>query len=141
MSIQCVVGTGDLPLTFTWLKDSVPIQPATSFSSSSSSLSSASSLSPILATISSLSNNIDNAIDKNHRTNGKLIGSIQSFIDHENRITIRQNDEFTSALSISSITRSQGGEYKCIVENDADKTFRSDILRVNGKFLNSNRKY
>lgn len=25
-SIQCVVGTGDLPLTFTWLKDGIPIK-------------------------------------------------------------------------------------------------------------------
>lgn len=81
------------------------------------------------------SKGVDNAIDKNQRANGKATASIQSYTDPENRITIRQNDEFTSALSISSITRSQGGEYKCIVENDADKTFRSDVLRVNGKWF------
>lgn len=48
-------------------------------------------------------------------------------------ITIRQNDEFSSALSINSLQPNQGGTYKCIVENDAAKEMHSALLRVNGK--------
>lgn len=48
-------------------------------------------------------------------------------------IMIRQNDEFSSALSINSLQPNQGGTYKCIVENDAAKETLSAVLRVNGK--------
>lgn len=94
VSVQCVVGTGDLPLTFRWLRDDVTI--------------------------------IQSNIDKNTK---KTLASN----DLESPITIRQNDEFTSALSISAISRNQGGTYKCIVENDAAKETYSALLRVNGK--------
>lgn len=97
VSVQCVVGTGDLPLTFRWLRDDVTITPSN--------------------------------IDKNTK---KTLASN----DLESPITIRQNDEFTSALSISAISRNQGGTYKCIVENDAAKETYSALLRVNGKKLN-----
>lgn len=56
-----------------------------------------------------------------------------SFSD-ENSITIRQNDDFTSALSIMKITKSQGGNYTCMVQNDAAKVFYSAQLKVNGNF-------
>lgn len=56
-----------------------------------------------------------------------------SFSD-ENSIAIRQNDDFTSALSIMKITKSQGGNYTCMVQNDAAKVFYSAQLKVNGKF-------
>lgn len=86
VSVQCVVGTGDLPLTFNWLKDDVPI------------------------------NSVSTKDDKS--------------------ITIRQNDEFSSALSINSLQPNQGGSYRCIVENDAAKEAYSAVLRVNGKNIN-----
>lgn len=92
VSVQCVVGTGDLPLTFRWLKDNVAI-------SSSGPLND----------------------DK----------TMKMFTDSS--ITIRQNDEFSSALSINSLQPNQGGTYKCIVENDAAKEMHSAVLRVNGK--------
>lgn len=94
VSVQCVVGTGDLPLTFAWMKDDQLIS----------------------------SNNIEQKSRQLSITN-----------DVNNPIMIRQNDEFTSALSISAITRNQGGTYKCIVENDAAKETYSALLRVNGK--------
>lgn len=50
-------------------------------------------------------------------------------------ITIRQNDEFTSALSITSVTRAQSGTYVCRVQNDAAIITHSAELRVNGKYL------
>lgn len=106
-----MVGTGDLPLVFTWLKDDVP-----------------------------LVSNVGQAADGDVMLESNIHGSSsvsarqqqQRQHEPESRILIRQNDEFTSALSISSITRSQGGTYKCIVENDAAKETYSAILRVNG---------
>lgn len=47
-------------------------------------------------------------------------------------ITIRQNDDFTSALSITSISKSQSGTYTCRVQNDAATVSHSSILSVNG---------
>lgn len=93
VSVQCVVGTGDLPLTFNWLKDEIPI--------------------------SGLMND-EKLIRKS------VPGS------EESSITIRQNDEFSSALSINSLQPNQGGTYKCIVENDAARETYSALLRVNG---------
>lgn len=95
VSVQCVVGTGDLPLTFMWMKDDIVISPG-----------------------------IIDAKTKRQKS---------SLSDVDSPILIRQNDEFTSALSISAITRNQGGTYKCIVENDAAKETYSALLRVNGK--------
>lgn len=97
VSVQCVVGTGDLPLTFVWMKDDVPI--------------------------------ISNSVDP--KTARKL-----ALNDADSPIMIRQNDEFTSALSIPAIARNQGGTYKCIVENDAAKETYTALLRVNGKKAN-----
>lgn len=101
VSVQCVVGTGDLPLTFRWLKDDVdisgPMPPS--------------------------------ADDK---TAKKVTSALEN-----GSITIRQNDEFSSALSINSLQPNQGGTYKCIVENDAAKEMHSALLRVNGKIIRS----
>lgn len=116
-----MVGTGDLPLTFTWLKDDVPIV-ATTVDGNNAGSSTASD---------------GHATAKNvlGRGGGGGTGSgagTGATAGHESPIMIRQNDEFTSALSISSITRSQGGTYKCIVENDAAKETYAALLRVNG---------
>lgn len=102
-----MVGTGDLPLAFTWLKDDVPIVSTASDGNVGAGSG---------ATTSDGHASTKNALGRGH--------------DHP--ILIRQNDEFTSALSISSITRSQGGTYKCIVENDAAKETAAALLRVNG---------
>lgn len=47
-------------------------------------------------------------------------------------ITIRQNDEFSSVLSITKVTRIHDGNYSCLVENAADTVIYSTLLRVNG---------
>lgn len=106
-SIQCVVGTGDLPLSFVWLKDDQQIIP-------------------------SIGSGIDNG---NHKNDIGIVGTLEGN-DGESAITIRQYDDFTSSLSITSVTRSQGGNYTCRVQNDAAMVWHSAILRVNGKVLN-----
>lgn len=99
MSVQCVVGTGDLPLTFRWLKDDMDIS------------------GPMPS-----------------QTDDKSAKKITNTME-DGSITIRQNDEFSSALSINSLQPNQGGTYKCIVENDAAKEMHSALLRVNGKMV------
>lgn len=92
-SIQCVVVTGDLPLSFVWLKDHY------------------SSLSPTTSTsISTSSTGITTSTD----------------------ITTRQYDDFTSTLSIGSITRAHSGNYTCRVSNAAATITHTAQLRVNG---------
>lgn len=105
-SIQCVVGTGDLPLNFQWLKDQQVIQ----------------------STVSGIDNG-------NHKNDIGVVGTLGGS-DGESAITIRQYDDFTSSLSITSVTRSQGGNYTCKVQNDAAMVWHSALLRVNGKILN-----
>lgn len=96
-SVQCVAGTGDLPLTFSWMKDNIPI--------------------------------IVSSSGVGHQFDGD---SLKPGDGLNNSITIRRNDEFTSALSITRVTRSHDGNYSCVVENDADKVIYSTLLRVNG---------
>lgn len=92
-SIQCVVVTGDLPLSFVWLKDHY------------------SSLSPTTSTsISTSSTGTTTSTD----------------------ITTRQYDDFTSTLSIGSITRAHSGNYTCRVSNAAATITHTAQLRVNG---------
>lgn len=111
-SIQCVVGTGDLPLVFTWLKDGQVIY-STAMSSSSMS--------------GDVAINVGDSVNHYSRDgDGSNVGGT---------ITIRQNDEFTSALSITSVTRAQSGTYVCRVQNDAAIITHSAELRVNGKYL------
>lgn len=98
VSVQCVVGTGDLPLTFRWLKDDHPIIASSSIGE-------------------------------------KTVNQQSAGVDSNSPVNIRQNDDFTSALSISAITRNQGGLYKCIVQNDAATETYSALLRVNGKIM------
>lgn len=126
ISVQCVVGTGDLPLTFTWLKDG--------------------------ATITANGNGASLTIDNNLRTghnNEYMLSSVvksyagsnskmepidrRSLTYDDSSIAIRQYDDFTSSLSITSVTRSQAGTYVCKVQNDAAIVEHSSQLRVNGK--------
>lgn len=108
-SVQCVAGTGDLPLVFTWLKDNVPIKQSGAVGANDN-------------------NHVDSRYngDKNNRPSNK------NGIDDNNLIMIRQNDEFTSALSIQSIKQSHAGEYTCRVQNDAATVQYSALLKVNG---------
>lgn len=111
-SIQCVAGTGDLPLIFTWLKDNVPIKQPSSVGANEHDLRYNSNDKRLL------SGNKDN----------------NNNVDDNNSIMIRQNDEFTSALSITSIKQSHAGEYTCRVQNDAAVVQYSAVLKVNGIF-------
>lgn len=64
----------------------------------------------------------DLAPNDNGRSSGQSSG----------QVTIRQNDDFTSALSITSVTRDQSGTYTCRVQNDAATVTHSAQLKVNG---------
>lgn len=121
-SIQCVVGTGDLPLAFTWLKDDVPLLQVASVSSSSS----------VVAGVKH-SSSLHQHHDKINEANDKQANS--DVINDSAAITIRQYDDFTSALSITSVNRGQAGNYSCRVQNDAAIAIHSAILRVNGSNL------
>lgn len=110
-SVQCVAGTGDLPLVFTWLKDNVPIKQS--------------------GTVGANDNINGDSRYNNDKNNNRL--SNKDGVDDNNLIMIRQNDEFTSALSIQSIKQSHAGEYACRVQNDAATVQYSSLLKVNGR--------
>lgn len=111
-SVQCVAGTGDLPLLFTWLKDNVPIKQSNSVGANEHELR--------------YNSNDKRLLNGNKDNNNNA--------DDNNSIMIRQNDEFTSALSITSIKQSHAGEYMCRVGNDAAIVQYSAVLKVNGIF-------
>jgi hypothetical protein len=113
-SVQCVAGTGDLPLVFTWLKDNVPIKQSSG-----------------AAVGVNDNNNGDSRYNNDKNNNNNRLGN-KDAIEDNNMIMIRQNDEFTSALSINSIKQSHAGEYSCRVHNDAATVVYSSILKVNG---------
>lgn len=108
--MQCVAGTGDLPLVFTWLKDNVPIKQS--------------------GTVGGNDNINGDSRYNNDKNNNNRLGTKDG--DDNNLIMIRQNDEFTSALSIISIKQSHAGEYTCRVQNDAATIQYSALLKVNG---------
>jgi Immunoglobulin domain len=110
-SVQCVAGTGDLPLVFTWLKDNVPIKQSGTVGANDN-------------------NNVDSRYNNDKNNNNRP--SNKDGVDDNNLIMIRQNDEFTSALSIISIKQSHAGEYTCRVVNDAATVQYSALLKVNG---------
>lgn len=110
-SIQCVAGTGDLPLVFTWLKDNVAIAVKQSNSVGA------------------------NEHDLRYGNDKRLLGGNKDNnhnFDDNNSIMIRQNDEFTSALSITSIKQPHAGEYTCRVQNEGAVVQYSAVLKVNG---------
>jgi hypothetical protein len=109
-SVQCVAGTGDLPLAFTWLKDNVPIKQS----------------------LSSVGGANDNINGDSRYNSDKRLSNKDGVDDNNNFIMIRQNDEFTSALSIISVKQSHAGEYTCQVRNDASTVQYSAVLKVNG---------
>jgi Down syndrome cell adhesion molecule len=107
-SVQCVVGTGDLPLVFTWLKDNVPIKQSRTVGVN------------------------DNIINGDPQRYDKRLNNKDDTDDEKEDIAIRQNDAFTSALSIKSIEQYHAGEYTCRVQNGAAIVQYSAILKVNG---------
>lgn len=131
-SVQCVVVTGDLPLTFTWLKDNVPIEVRTLPSASQDAPTSGSrgrspAASPGMdvgppklrgpATMTASGPGHDEASPSSQRKS----------------ITIGKHDAFTSALSISTIAPAHNGTYTCRVTNGAATVAHSALLHVNGK--------
>jgi hypothetical protein len=110
-SVQCVAGTGDLPLVFTWLKDNVPIKQSGTVGAN---------------------DNINGDSRYNNDKNNNNRPGIKDSVDDNNLIMIRQNDEFTSALSITGIKQSHAGEYTCRVQNNAATIIYSALLKVNG---------
>lgn len=104
-SIQCVVVTGDLPLTFTWLKDNVPIDEVSETS------------------LTGLEGSPKSGLADQPRSRDQ--GPIKA-------INIRQYDAFNSALSISTIAPAHNGTYTCRVANGADTVAHSALLHVNG---------
>lgn len=83
-SVQCVVTSGDLPLSFAWLKDGALV-PA----------------------------------------DGQAgLGDV----------SVRQSDDFSSALSIGTIATEHSGNYTCRVSNQASTVTVSAALQVNGKW-------
>lgn len=114
-SIQCVVGTGDLPLSFIWLKDDIPIE--LSSGASEKDLNGAHNIEHILGSTEAHDSN-------SYIGNGGIA---------ERPIMLRKFDDFTSALSITNVSRSLAGIYTCKVQNDAAIAVHSAQLRVNGK--------
>ncbi|KAK0094057.1 hypothetical protein PV326_011918 [Microctonus aethiopoides] len=112
-SIQCVVVTGDLPLTFTWLKDHVPIG----------------ALDGDVSVTSSGNSKRTNA--NGQRKVGASRGSRIRVQSPEDTITIRQYDAFNSALSVSTIAPAHNGTYTCRVTNGAATVAHSALLLVN----------
>ncbi|CAD6997276.1 unnamed protein product [Ceratitis capitata] len=172
-SIQCVIGTGDLPLTFTWLKDGQPLQQiATTITSSAAAAAtghnrlivggggggSSSGVNYILrdggggggvsgghhsgtggvaASGPSGGTAYDDPASASASAAAAVLmstnadGSSGGVDGGAGQVTIRQNDDFTSALSITSVTRAQSGTYTCRVQNDAATVSHSAQLRVN----------
>ncbi|XP_043500523.1 Down syndrome cell adhesion molecule-like protein Dscam2 isoform X6 [Polistes fuscatus] len=128
-SIQCVVATGDLPLTFTWLKDNVPIETIRTTSQEASSNRANNG-----ENIGSFANkSLKNSSGSKKGTAAALAAAAAAAAAHDPRkaITIRQNDAFISALSISTIAPAHNGTYTCRVTNGAATVAHSALLHVN----------
>ncbi|XP_014607837.1 PREDICTED: Down syndrome cell adhesion molecule-like protein Dscam2 isoform X3 [Polistes canadensis] len=130
-SIQCVVATGDLPLTFTWLKDNVPIETIRTTSQEASSNRANNG-----ENIGSFANkSLKNSPGSKKGTAAALAAAAAAAAaaahDPRKAITIRQNDAFISALSISTIAPAHNGTYTCRVTNGAATVAHSALLHVN----------
>jgi len=133
-SVQCVVVTGDLPLTFTWLKDNVPIETFRTLPSPQDAPSSSRGHSPAGpgdATIKGAPKYRGPTTTVTASGAGHDEASPSSF--QRKSITVRQYDAFTSALSISTIAPAHNGTYTCRVANGAATVAHSALLHVNGK--------
>lgn len=70
---------------------------------------------------------------KIHKANAKGDESSQSRGKNANSVSITQNNDFTSTLSITSIAKTEAGVYTCRVKNDAATVEEKALLEVNGK--------
>lgn len=150
-SIQCVVVTGDLPLTFTWLKDNVPIETRDQDSSGSSNGVSINGQSKSNSGKNdgrgdNTESGIKNMLSKGRSSSSSSSSSTSSRMFKQNNnknihridqsleesITIRHYDAFNSALSVSTITPAHNGTYTCRVTNGAATVAHSTLLLVNG---------
>lgn len=133
-SVQCVVVTGDLPLTFTWLKDNVPIETVRTLPSSQDAPSGSRGRSPA-------GPGMDAMINGGPKLRGPATMTASGPGPHDEAssssqrksITIGIHDAFTSALSISTIAPAHNGTYTCRVTNGAATVAHSALLHVNGK--------
>lgn len=132
-SVQCVVVTGDLPLTFTWLKDNVPIETVRTLPSSQDAQSASRGRSPA-------GPGMDPMINGGPKLRGPAIMTASgpghdeaSSSSQRQSIIIGIHDAFTSALSISTIAPAHNGTYTCRVTNGAATVAHSALLHVNGK--------
>ncbi|XP_024940114.1 Down syndrome cell adhesion molecule-like protein Dscam2 isoform X3 [Cephus cinctus] len=131
-SIQCVVVTGDLPLTFTWLKDNVPIE-------ASSSDEVVASASGTIVAVSKTDDRRQIAPRGGGAGAGAGVGGGGGTTGTNGRlektprksITVRQYDAFNSALSIGKIAPAHNGTYTCRVANGAASVAHSALLHVN----------
>ncbi|XP_039305816.1 Down syndrome cell adhesion molecule-like protein Dscam2 isoform X4 [Solenopsis invicta] len=131
-SVQCVVVTGDLPLTFTWLKDNVPIETVRTLPSSQDAPSGSRGRSPA-------GPGMDAMINGGPKLRGPATMTASGPGPHDEAssssqrksITIGIHDAFTSALSISTIAPAHNGTYTCRVTNGAATVAHSALLHVN----------
>ncbi|XP_044574410.1 Down syndrome cell adhesion molecule-like protein Dscam2 isoform X3 [Cotesia glomerata] len=149
-SIQCVVVTGDLPLTFTWLKDNVPIETrdqdsSASFNGMSINGQSKSNSGKNDRRGDNNESGIKNMLSKGRSSSSSSSSSTSSRMFKQNNnknihridqsleesITIRHYDAFNSALSVSTITPAHNGTYTCRVTNGAATVAHSTLLLVN----------
>ena len=70
---------------------------------------------------------------KIHHANGKSDDNSLSRSKNSDSVSITQNNDFTSTLSITSISKTQAGDYTCRVKNDAATVEEKALLEVNGK--------
>lgn len=142
-SVQCVVGTGDLPLTFTWLKDNVPIDKGRSIEPGGTigvgAIRGGSAGPGPAGILSSKTMNNENKQRSRNREAGGSVSAEASAVPPYEAITIRQYDAFNSALSLSTIAPAHNGTYTCRVANGAATVAHSAPLHVNGNDISSSR--
>ncbi|XP_072746740.1 cell adhesion molecule Dscam2 isoform X1 [Anoplolepis gracilipes] len=134
-SVQCVVVTGDLPLTFTWLKDNVPIETVRTLPSASQDAPTSGSRGRSPAASPGMDvgpPKLRGPATMTASGPGPGPGHDEASPSFQRKsITIGKHDAFTSALSISTIAPAHNGTYTCRVTNGAATVAHSALLHVN----------
>lgn len=112
-----------MPLTFVWLKDDIPIDVSSG------------ALEKDLNGAHNIEHSMILGAAEGHDSIAYGVGSGGGGGGGtaERPIMLRKFDDFTSALSITNVSRSLAGIYTCKVQNDAAIAMHSAQLRVNGK--------
>jgi hypothetical protein len=63
-----------------------------------------------------------------------LSGAYQQEPGRDDRVSVRNQDEFSSTLAIRQIGSEHNGEYVCVAENAAGQRMHSANLTVNGEY-------